>query len=63
MSGQPAEGPSPAEPVLLTERADGVGWLTLNRPARRNALNQALRGALDAALSELAADDGCGWRC
>jgi enoyl-CoA hydratase/carnithine racemase len=43
--------------VLLTERAGGVGWLTLNRPAKRNALDLALRGALDAALAELAADD------
>jgi len=45
------------EPVLLTERADGLGWLTLNRPAKRNALNLALRGALDAALAEYASDD------
>ena len=45
------------QPVLLTERADGVGWLTLNRPAKRNALNMALRGALDGTLAELAADD------
>jgi enoyl-CoA hydratase/carnithine racemase len=57
VSGQPGEGASAAEPVLVTERAGGVGWLTLNRPAKRNALNLALRGALDAALSELAADD------
>lgn len=46
------------EPVLLIEQADGVATLTLNRPAKRNALNQALRGALDAALASLAADDG-----
>lgn len=45
------------EPVLLTEHADGVAWLTLNRPAKRNALNMALRGALDATLDDLAADD------
>jgi enoyl-CoA hydratase/carnithine racemase len=45
------------EPVLLTERSDGVGWLTLNRPAKRNALNVALRGALDEALAGFAADD------
>ena len=52
-------GGAPVEqPVLLTERADGVAWLTLNRPAKRNALNLALRGALDQSLAELAADDG-----
>jgi enoyl-CoA hydratase/carnithine racemase len=51
-------GAAPDEPVLLTECADGVARLTLNRPAKRNALNLALRGALDQALAELAADDG-----
>jgi enoyl-CoA hydratase/carnithine racemase len=53
VSGEAAE-----EPVLLTERGDGVGWLTLNRPAKRNALNRALREALDQSLAEFAADDG-----
>ena len=43
--------------MLRTERADGVGWVTLNRPAKRNALNMALRAALDQSLAELAADD------
>jgi enoyl-CoA hydratase/carnithine racemase len=45
------------EPELLTERDGPVCWLTLNRPHKRNALNHALRGALDQALTELAADD------
>jgi 2-(1,2-epoxy-1,2-dihydrophenyl)acetyl-CoA isomerase len=45
------------EPVLLTEMAGGVGTITLNRPARRNALNGALIGALDAAVREMADDD------
>lgn len=54
MSGEAAG----EQPVLLTERADGVAWVTLNRPAKRNALNMALRGALDHSLAELAADDG-----
>lgn len=45
------------EPVLLVEQKDGVASLTLNRPAKRNALNQALRRALDETLAALAADD------
>lgn len=41
---------------LLFEAADGVVRLTLNRPAKRNALSQALLGQLGAALERIAAD-------
>ncbi|WP_137123918.1 enoyl-CoA hydratase/isomerase family protein [Roseomonas sp. HF4] len=41
--------------VLLT-REGPVARLTLNRPARRNAMNGAMGEALDAALDELAVD-------
>jgi len=44
-------------PELLTERDGSVCWLTLNRPAKRNALNQPLRAALDQALAGLSGDD------
>ena len=44
--------------VLTDEPAPGVRRVTLNRPAKRNALNHALRGALLAALEAAdAADD------
>jgi isohexenylglutaconyl-CoA hydratase len=43
------------ETVLLT-REGPVARLTLNRPARRNAMNGAMGEALDAALDALAAD-------
>ncbi len=44
-------------PILLIARpADGVAWLTLNRPAARNALSSALMAALDDALAAAAAD-------
>lgn len=45
-----------SEQVLLTERADGIATLTMNRPEARNALNGALRSALLRAFRELAAD-------
>ena len=45
-----------AEPVLLSRVQDGVAWLTLNRPAARNALSAALMTALDVALAAAAAD-------
>jgi enoyl-CoA hydratase/carnithine racemase len=45
-----------SEPVLLTDRAGGIATLTLNRPHARNALSQALLGALADALTTLAQD-------
>jgi len=42
---------------LILERADGFAVLTLNRPAKRNALTFAMRRALTAALATLAAAD------
>jgi enoyl-CoA hydratase/carnithine racemase len=44
------------ESILLRRDADGVAWLTLNRPAARNALSAGLIEALDAALAGAAAD-------
>ena len=43
-------------PVLLRRDADGVAWLTLNRPEARNALSVALMDALAAELAAIAAD-------
>ncbi len=43
-------------PVLFTEVTGRVGTITLNRPARRNALNGELIGALDAAVRHMADD-------
>jgi enoyl-CoA hydratase len=48
------------EPVLLTTTTDWGVRLTLNRPAKLNAINEELRDALDAAIAEAAADDRVG---
>jgi enoyl-CoA hydratase/carnithine racemase len=49
--------PSPlTAPPLLRQDADGIAWLTLNRPAARNALSMALMQALDAELARIEAD-------
>jgi 2-(1,2-epoxy-1,2-dihydrophenyl)acetyl-CoA isomerase len=45
-----------AEPVLVTEITDRIGIITMNRPARRNALNGELIAALDGAVKAMAAD-------
>lgn len=42
--------------LLLRRDEAGVAWLTLNRPAARNALSVALMRALDDALAEAGAD-------
>lgn len=44
------------EPLVLTEKQDGICLVTLNRPAALNALSSGLRSALSAALTELADD-------
>jgi enoyl-CoA hydratase len=43
--------------VLLVERLDGRHEITLNRPAKRNAMNVELASALVAALRDFDADD------
>jgi len=45
------------EPVLLRRDDAGVTWLTLNRPAQRNALSVALLSALQVEIAAIAADD------
>jgi len=42
---------------VLTETRQGVAWLTLNRPEKRNALDSATVSALKAAITELDRDD------
>jgi enoyl-CoA hydratase/carnithine racemase len=46
-----------AEHILVSEPAGGVATLTLNRPAKKNALSIALRDEVSDALAELAADE------
>jgi enoyl-CoA hydratase len=48
------------EPVLLIAKREGVATLTLNRPAKMNALSRELRAALSQAFTSLQADDEVG---
>jgi enoyl-CoA hydratase/carnithine racemase len=42
--------------LLLREDRNGVAWLTMNRPAARNALSIGLMEAMDSALADIATD-------
>ncbi|HTB45961.1 MAG TPA: enoyl-CoA hydratase [Acetobacteraceae bacterium] len=46
------------ETILQRRDTNGVAWLTLNRPASRNALSMALMRTLDAELAAIAGDPG-----
>ena len=45
-----------SEPVLLRQNTGSIALLTLNRPAARNSLSEALLGALSEAFTAIAAD-------
>jgi len=47
-----------AEPLVLTQKRDGVCRVTLNRPEALNALSAGLRNALTDTFTALAGDDG-----
>ncbi len=44
------------EPLLLRRDAAGVAWLTMNRPAARNALSVGLMAAFEAELDAIGSD-------
>jgi len=48
-----------AEPPLLVDRRAGYRMITLNRPARLNAFDEAMHRALAAAVAECEADPSC----
>src|SRR4051812_23378911 len=58
MPAQPARAAAPPEPVLLRESVGPISVLTLNRPAARNSLSEAMIGELHAMLDELRDDTG-----
>ncbi len=52
MTAQPARATTQA-PILLRESAGSVALLTLNRPAARNSLSEAMIGAIHGALQDI----------
>jgi len=57
MSAQPLRASAPDAAILLREMAGPVAVLTLNRPAARNSLSEALIAQLHAALNEIGEDN------
>jgi enoyl-CoA hydratase/carnithine racemase len=55
-SAATARSVPPARPPLLREDTDGIAILTLDRPASRNPLSEAMIAALGEALAAIAAD-------
>ena len=53
MSTQAARAPSPQPPILLREMVGPIAVLTLNRPAARNSLSEAMIASLHAELDEI----------
>jgi enoyl-CoA hydratase/carnithine racemase len=58
MTAQPARAAITQEPILLREMVGPVAVLTLNRPAARNSLSEAMIAELHGALNELRDDAG-----
>jgi len=58
MPAQPLRASASDMPVLLREMAGAVAVLTLNRPAARNSLSEALIAELHTALDEIGKDSG-----
>ena len=44
--------------TVLIEKQDGITWLVMNRPDKRNAMSPQLHLDMDDALEELAVDPG-----
>jgi enoyl-CoA hydratase len=49
-----------ADPLVLTDVRDGVGWLTLNNPTERNTLTAPMVAGIIAAMDAFEADDSVG---
>jgi trans-feruloyl-CoA hydratase/vanillin synthase len=52
--------PEPWGENVLVEFDDGIAWVTLNRPAKRNAMNPALIAEMKLTVDALAIDERCG---
>jgi feruloyl-CoA hydratase/lyase len=56
----PPEARSNGQDLVRIEFENGVAWVSLNRPEKRNAMNPALNSRMIEVLDELEGDDRCG---
>jgi feruloyl-CoA hydratase/lyase len=54
------QGTSPGGANVLLEFDEGIAWVTLNRPAKKNAMSPALNREMVGVLEALETDDRCG---
>ncbi len=59
-SGENAGRQSGSYETVLVERDDGIAWVTMNRPDKRNAMNPTLNREMLEVLDELEVDDSVG---
>ena len=59
-SVQNQERPVPGGENVLVEFEEGIAWVTLNRPHKRNAMSPALNDEMLEVLNALELDDRCG---
>ena len=45
--------------TVLVDFDDGIAWVTLNRPEKRNAMSPQLNAEMSATVEALATDDRC----
>lgn len=55
-----SESQDPWGKNVLVEFEDGIAWVTLNRPEKRNAMSPALNEEMLETVKQLAIDDRCG---
>jgi trans-feruloyl-CoA hydratase/vanillin synthase len=55
-----AEGDEPWGRTVLVEIEDGIAWVSMNRPDKRNAMNPAMNREMNEVLDALEVDDRCG---
>jgi trans-feruloyl-CoA hydratase/vanillin synthase len=56
----PPEARSNGQDLVRIEFENGIAWVSLNRPEKRNAMNPALNSRMIEVLDELEGDDRCG---